>query len=426
MQEKKSITSPFNIIVIVAALGYFVDIYDLILFQVIKNPSLESMGLVGQDLTDAGLSLMNWQMIGMLIGGILWGVLGDRKGRVSVLFGSILLYSFANLMNAFVTDLHSYAILRFVAGVGLAGELGAGITLVSETMSQKHRGYGTMIVVSFGVLGAVAANLVARNGDLFTGILNRMTGHQLMNWQVAYIIGGILGFFLLILRFGAYESHMYRSLEVDVVSKGNFFKLFTDKERRKKYFNCIAIGVPIWFMIGILIALAKDICAEKGITNVNTGNAVMFFYLGTSFGDLLSGYLSQVFKSRKRIVLVYLILTTVFFPIYLFVQNSSPVSFYWICAFLGLAAGYWAVFITIASEQFGTNIRSTVTTTVPNFVRGSLVLLTLILTFFRKSIGLSLVDSCVIVGIISLSLAFYALSRMKETYHKELNYIEIM
>lgn len=426
MQEKKSITSPFNIIVIVAALGYFVDIYDLILFQVIKNPSLESMGLSGQDLTDAGLSLMNWQMIGMLIGGILWGVLGDRKGRVSVLFGSILLYSFANLMNAFVTDLHSYALLRFVAGIGLAGELGAGITLVSETMSQKHRGYGTMMVVSFGVLGAVAANLVARNGGMFTGLLNQMTDHQLMNWQVAYIIGGILGLFLLILRFGAYESHMYRSLEVDVVSKGNFFKLFTEKERRKKYFNCIAIGVPIWFMIGILIALAKDICAEKGITNVNTGNAVMFFYLGTSFGDLLSGYLSQVFKSRKRIVFVYLILTAVFFPLYLFVHNINPVSFYWICALLGLAAGYWAVFITIASEQFGTNIRSTVTTTVPNFVRGSLVLLTFILTFFRKSIGLSLVDSCVVVGVISISLAFYALSRMKETYDKELNYIEIM
>ena len=427
MSQKNSITSPFNIIVIVAALGYFVDIYDLILFQVIKNPSLESLGLTGQALTDAGLSLMNYQMIGMLVGGILWGILGDRKGRVSVLFGSIIMYSLANLANAFVTDLNTYALLRFIAGVGLAGELGAGITLVSETMTQKHRGYGTMVVVSFGVLGAVAANLVARNGDLFSGVLNRLLGQQLQNWQVAYIIGGVLGLMLLALRFGAYESHMYKSLETKVVvSKGNFFKLFSTKERGLKYFNCIAIGVPIWFMIGVLIALSKDICAEKGIVGVNTGNAVMFFYLGTSFGDFMSGYLSQVFKSRKLIVQLYLFLTVISFPLYLYVTGISPELFYWICAFLGIVAGYWAVFVTIASEQFGTNIRSTVTTTVPNFVRGALVLLTFILNFFRKSLEIDLITSCLIVGILSVALAFYALSRMEETYHKELNYTEMM
>ncbi len=426
MAQKNAITSPLNIIVVVAALGYFVDIYDLILFQVIKNPSLESLGLSGQALTDAGLALMNWQMIGMLIGGILWGILGDRKGRVSVLFGSILLYSIANLANAFVSDLNTYALLRFIAGIGLAGELGAGITLVSETMTQKHRGYGTMIVVSFGVLGAVVANLVAKHGAIFSGVLNRITGHELLNWQVAYIIGGVLGLFLLILRFGAYESHMYQSLETDSVSKGNFFKLFSQRARRKKYFNCIAIGVPIWFMIGILIALAKDICAEKGIVNVNTGNAVMFFYLGTSFGDFMSGYLSQVFKSRKKIIFLYLVLTTIFVPVYLFAKEISPTLFYWICAFLGLAAGYWAVFVTIASEQFGTNIRSTVTTTVPNFVRGSLVLLTFSLNFLRRSFEISLVNSCLIVGFFALALAFFALSRMEETYHKDLKYIEIM
>ncbi|MBK6397362.1 MAG: MFS transporter [Bacteroidetes bacterium] len=427
MSQKNSITSPFNIIVIVAALGYFVDIYDLILFQVIKNPSLEALGLTGQALTDAGLSLMNYQMIGMLVGGILWGILGDRKGRVSVLFGSIIMYSLANLFNAFVTDLNTYALLRFVAGVGLAGELGAGITLVSETMTQKHRGYGTMVVVSFGVLGAVAANLVARNGDLFSGVLNQMFDQHLQNWQVAYIIGGVLGLMLLALRFGAYESHMYKSLESKtVISKGNFFKLFSTKARGLKYFYCIAIGVPIWFMIGVLIALSKDICALKGIQNVDTGNAVMFFYLGTSFGDFMSGYLSQVFKSRKRIVFLYLIITVISIPLYLYVTDITPELFYWVCAFLGIASGYWAVFVTIASEQFGTNIRSTVTTTVPNFVRGALVLLTFILNFFRKSLEIDLITSCLIVGILAVGLAFYALSKMEETYHKELNYTEIM
>ena len=426
MQNKKLHTSPFNIIVIVAALGYFVDIYDLILFQVIKNPSLESLGLKGQELTDAGLNLMNWQMIGMLIGGILWGMLGDRKGRLSVLFGSIILYSLANFANAFVSDLNMYALMRFVAGIGLAGELGAGITLVSETMTQKHRGYGTMIVVSFGVLGAVAANLVALNGNFFSGLVYDITGKSLASWQVAYIIGGVLGILLLFLRIGVYESNMYASIETKNISRGNFFKLFSSKKLLIKYLCCIAIGVPIWYMIGILIALARDISTAKGIGNIVTGNAVMFFYIGTSFGDFMSGYLSQVFKSRIKIIFFYLSVTVIAVPMYLFIPFIDPNMFYWICAFLGFAAGYWAVFVTIASEQFGTNIRSTVTTTVPNFVRGSLVLLTLFLNLLRKNIHVDLILSCLIVGIVSVAIAFFALSKLEETYHKELAYTEMM
>jgi putative MFS transporter len=419
-------TKTFNIIVIVAALGYFVDIYDLILFQVIKNPSLESMGLSGQQLTDAGLTLMNWQMIGMLVGGIIWGIIGDRKGRISVLFGSILLYSIANGLNAFVSDINTYAWLRFIAGVGLAGELGAGITLVSETMTKEDRGYGTMIVVSFGVLGAVAANLVARNGDFFSGIFNRFTTKPFENWQVAYIFGGILGFVLLILRIGMYESGMYKSMPTINVSRGNFLRLFSNKKTALKYMSCIAIGVPIWYMIGVLIALATDITKMKGVSNINTGNAVMYFYIGTSFGDFLSGYLSQVFKNRKRIILLYLVLTVIMVPVYLYTTNVSPVIFYLICASLGLASGYWAVFVLIASEQFGTNIRSTVTTTVPNFVRGSLVLLTLALNLFRKNLGLDLVTSCLIVGIVAVTVAFIALRYLDETYGKNLDYVEVI
>lgn len=426
MQNKKPHTSPFNIIVIVAALGYFVDIYDLILFQVIKNPSLEALGLKGQALTDAGLDLMNWQMIGMLIGGILWGILGDKKGRLSVLFGSIIMYSVANFANAFVTDIPTYALLRFVAGIGLAGELGAGITLVSETMTQKHRGYGTMIVVSFGVLGAVAANLVALNGDFFSGWFNKITGMSLATWQVAYIIGGVLGILLLFLRIGVYESHMYTSLGTEKLSRGNIFKLFSTKKTTVKYLCCIAIGIPIWYMIGILIALSRDISAAKGISNIVTGNAVMYFYLGTAFGDFMSGYLSQIFKSRIKIVYLYLSITVIAVPMYLFIPFIDPNMFYWICAFLGLASGYWAVFVTIASEQFGTNIRSTVTTTVPNFVRGSLVLLTLLLNLFRKNLNIDLIFSCLIVGIVAVAIAFYALSKLEETYQKELAYTEMM
>jgi putative MFS transporter len=283
-----------------------------------------------------------------------------------------------------------------------------------------------MIVVSFGVLGAVAANLVALHGDYFTGMLASLTGHTFSAWQVAYIIGGVLGIFLLFLRIGAYESNMYASLETTKVSRGNFFRLFKSRDLTIKYLCCIAIGIPIWYMIGILIALAKDVSALKGISNVVTGNAVMYFYIGTSFGDFMSGYLSQVFKSRIKITFLYLSLTVLAVPIYLYTNVTDPILFYWICAFLGIAAGYWAVFVTIASEQFGTNIRSTVTTTVPNFVRGSLVLLTLLLNVLRKDMGIGLVNSCLFVGLIAVGIAFFALSKLEETYHKELGYTEMM
>jgi MFS transporter, putative metabolite:H+ symporter len=421
---KKQGSNPFNIIVIVAALGYFVDIYDLILFQIVKNPSLESLGLSGKELTDTGLSLMSWQMTGMLIGGILWGILGDKRGRLSVLFGSIILYSVANIANGFVDDIPTYAWLRLIAGIGLAGELGAGITLVAETMTKENRGYGTMLVVSFGVLGAVAANLVNLEGASIALMVNDWTGRSFAPWQITYFIGGVLGILLLILRLGVYESGMYESVKETKAQRGNFGMLFKSKKLFIRYLCCISIGIPIWYMIGILIALSKDINALKGLTGINTGNAVMYFYLGTSFGDFMSGYLSQVFRNRKKIVLFYLFLTCACVPLYLFTTGITASGFYLICAILGIAAGYWAVFVTIASEQFGTNIRSTVTTTVPNMVRASLVLLTILIGFFQNTLHFNLIISALLVGIISIGIAFASLLGLKETFGKDLNYVE--
>lgn len=404
---KQTSSNPFNIIVIVAALGYFVDIYDLILFSIVRVPSLSALGVSADNLLSEGSKLINCQMIGMLIGGLLWGIMGDKKGRVSVLFGSILLYSIANIFNAYITSIEQYQWLRFIAGVGLAGELGAGITLVNETMTKENRGYGTMIVVSFGVLGAVLANIVARYG-----------------WQNAYIIGGIMGLVLLLMRIGVYESGMYHHVKQSKVSRGNFFMLFKDRKIVVRYLSCITIGIPIWFMIGILITFSPEFAKELHIEDVKAGSAVMYFYLGTSFGDFMSGYLSQVFKSRKKILLLYLIFTVIMIPVYLFTGNISSSTFYIICAALGIAAGYWAVFVTIASEQFGTNLRSTVTTTVPNFVRGSLVLLVLLLDLFHKGYSLSLVNSALIVGTIAVGIAFISLAGMHETFGKDLDYVE--
>lgn len=408
MNSIKNLKSPQNLIIIVAALGYFVDIYDLILFNVVKKSSLMALGYAGEELNNKGMFLFNMQMIGMLAGGILWGVLGDKKGRLKVLFGSIIMYSLANILNAFVTDINSYAVIRFIAGVGLAGELGAGITLVAETMNKEKRGYGTMIIVTFGALGAVLAALVA---DKF-------------EWQIAYLVGGGLGLALLVLRIGTLESQMFNEMKDTNIKKGQFHHLFSDKKRFFKYLNCIMIGFPIWFTIGILIALSEMFATHMGVTGkVSVGTAIMFAYIGLSAGDLVSGFLSQYFRSRKKIVIVYILFTAVLLFLFLFSHNISVIYFNTLCFLLGFAAGYWAIFVTIASEQFGTNFRSTVTTTVPNFVRGAVAPITLGFQFLVPGTGI--VYGALIIGMACIILAFISVLSIKETFGKDLNYIEI-
>ncbi len=399
--------NPFNIIVIVAALGYFVDIYDLILFNVVKNASLASLGLTGEELERTGISLFNWQMTGMLIGGICWGILGDKKGRVKVLFGSILMYSLANIANGFVTDVSTYALVRFIAGVGLAGELGAGITLVSETMSKEHRGYGTMLIVTFGALGAVLAALI---GSEFT-------------WQIAYFVGGGMGLLLLALRVGIYESGMFSQLKDSKVKTGRLRDLFTSRKRLVKYIYCIMIGLPIWFVIGVLIALSSKFGAINKVNGtIVIGTSIMFAYIGLSIGDLICGLSSQLFRSRRKVVLAYLISCYLLIVLFLFTTGLSLFSFNLLCFLLGAATGYWALFVTIAAEQFGTNIRSTVTTTVPNFVRGAVVPITLSFKYFEPTFGS--VYSALAVGTVCIILAVIAVMNIGETFAKDLNYLE--
>lgn len=407
MDEK--ITRPRNValLVTVAALGYFVDIYDLLLFLIIKNRSLSGIGIPPDKITDTGLFLMNWQMAGLLIGGILWGILGDKKGRLSVLFGSIIMYSLANLANGLVHDVNTYAILRFIAGVGLAGELGAGITLISETMSKEKRGYGTMIVSTVGILGAVAAYYVA----------------NMFDWRIAFFVGGGMGLFLLLLRIGVFESGMFSKIKHNEVSKGNFLMLFNNGKRFKKYLFSILIAVPVWFVVGILIGVAPEFGKALGITDpIDIGRGVMFTYIGISSGDFLSGTLSQLFKTRKRIVFIFLMLTYTGILYFLFSDGMSADGFYMLCLYLGIATGYWVVFVTMASEQFGTNLRATVTTTAPNFVRGSLILVTLLFTFLRDHTGI--INAGLIVGTLTIGIAFVSLWQLDETYGKDLDYVE--
>jgi MFS family permease len=394
-------------LIIVTALGYFVDIYDLILFSIVRVQSLTSLGVAADQLMNVGVYLINAQMIGMLIGGVIWGIMGDKRGRLTVLFGSILVYSIANIANAYVQDIQTYAIIRFIAGIGLAGELGAGITLVTESMSKEKRGYGTMIVASIGLMGAVFAAFI--------------TDH--FEWRTAYLIGGVLGFLLLLMRVSVTESTMFTSAKKEAHQLADFKLLFNNKTRFLNYLNCILIGLPVWFVVGILITFSPEIAKEIGITEpISVGKGILYCYLGTAIGDIASGVLSQMLKSRKKVVFLFLIMILLSSTWFLYSGLSNAAALYQIAFVLGFSAGYWALFVTIASEQFGTNIRSTVTTTVPNFVRAAVVPLTLGFAFAKQSMGA--INAAYLVGLISIGIALFAIFQIKETFGKDLDYIE--
>ena len=407
-------------LVIVASLGYFVDIYDLVLFNVVKKESLEAIGLGGETLARYDTSLFNWQMGGMLLGGILWGVLGDKRGRVQVLFGSILLYSVANIANAFITGTAGYSLCRLIAGIGLAGELGAGITLVVESMGRTQRGWGTMIIVTFGALGAVAASFVGKGGAAMAQAL----GLSLQGWQMAYVVGGVLGMALLALRAGAFESGLFTHVRTrSDVAKGDFLALFRDRARTLKYLACIAIGLPVWFAIGVLINKSHVIGPAIGVRGeVNVGTSVMWSYIGLSVGDLFSGLLSQWMRSRRKVILLYLAFQSLCVLLLLFQGPVSLSRFYFMCLMIGISTGFWALFVTVASEQFGTNLRSTVTSTVPNFVCGAVIPITLSYVALRGPFGD--VAAVLITGAASIGLSLAATLYVRETFEDDMDFLE--
>jgi MFS family permease len=409
MQDKSGIKTPLNIIVIVAALGYFVDIYDLILFSIVRVRSLEALGVSAEMSKAVGLKLLNTQMLGMLIGGIIWGVLGDKRGRLSVLFGTILLYSLANIANGMITSLDQYYVLRFIAGVGLAGELGIGITLVSEVMSKESRGYGTSIVAGVGVAGAVAGYFVAESFD----------------WRMAYYVGGGLGLLLLILRMSVFESGMFKKMKTAEVSRGRFTALFSDRKRFLKFLRCILIGVPVWYVIGVLVSFSDKIGGPDGLNiqgHLEVSKAVMYHYVGASIGAFLTGMISQWLKSRRKALFISLTLLAISLAWCYLSHNISVNEYYFMLFIIGLPNGYWSVFVTVASEQFGTNLRATVTTTVPNFVRGTTVLVTTAFSYFSGQLGT--IGSAGAVGMVVILLSLISVYTMDESFHKELDYLE--
>jgi MFS family permease len=408
IQNRENIAGQiFKVPVLVAALGYFVDMYDLFLFSIVRVPSLKSIGLSGDALLENGILLLNLQMAGMLIGGVLWGIIGDKKGRLSVLFGSILTYSLANIGNGFVTTIEQYAVLRFIAGIGLAGELGAGITLVTEILPKTLRGYGTTLVATMGVLGAIFAYFVA----------------DALSWRYAYFAGGGMGLLLMLLRISVFESAMFNKLKERNISRGNLLVLFGNKKRILKYLQSILIGLPMWFVVGILITFSPEFGQALNLSEpVDAGKCVMIFFTAQVAGDIVSGLLSQRLQSRKKVILMFILMSLAFALIYVLVPNNDTFIFYAICAGLGIGNGYWTLFVTVAAELFGTNLRATVATSVPNFVRASVIPLTLLFRFIIPYTGL--LYGALVLAIIVYTISLVALLYLEETFSKDLNYDE--
>ena len=415
-------TKNVNKLIIVAALGYFVDIYDLLLFGVERFDSLndilpEQFPEISDSLKKSlnllyGKLLLNWQMAGMLFGGIFWGILGDKKGRLSVLFGSILVYSIANILNGMVHSTDAYIILRFISGFGLAGELGAGITLVSESMSKEKRGYGTMIVATVGVFGAVVAGFM---------------GEVITNWRYSFYLGGGMGLALLLLRIGVFESGMFHSVKSEIhIKKGNILQLFSNRHSITKYLCIIFVTVPVWYVMGTLVLFSPELSEMMGLPekSISAGKSIMYAYAGITIGDIISGLVSQLLKSRKKAFALFLSLTVIGVVLYFMFGGVSVPVFYSIVAFIGFATGYWAVFISAASELFGTNIRATATTTAPNFVRASTILISLLLNLVISVCCVDKLLATKITGAIIISIGFIALYFLEETFGKDLNYVE--
>lgn len=398
--------------VIVGSLGFFVDIYDLLLFNIVRKKSLAELHVPDALAKEFGESVVSWQMLGLVVGGILWGMLGDKKGRKSVLFGSIVLYSAATVANGLVQTVEQYTILRFIAALGLAGELGASITLVSEMLPKDKRGIGNSIIATSGVLGTIAAYYVySLSGE---------------NWRLCYYIGGAMGFMLLFLRVGVLESSMYDAAKKQSNEMGNFAMFFTSWERFWRYLRSILIGLPVWFVIGVLISFSDEFAKRFGIAGFDQPRALMFQYAALTFGDMGAGLISNYLKSRKKTLLIYYFILSVFIALFFVLKGGgSATNMYLLCMGLGFGSGISVLYITMSAEQFGTNLRATAAISIPNLVRGFLPLIILLFKFLRSETVLnSYVTAAWVTAIIVIITGLVSVLFTKETFNKDLDFVE--
>jgi MFS family permease len=389
----------------IAGLGFMVDVYDVIIFAVVRISSLQSLGVPKEQLLSTGVFLLNMQLTGMVIGGVIWGVLGDKKGRRAALFGSIILYSIANLFNAGVQHVEVYAFLRFLAGIGLAGEIGAAMTIAAEVTPAKYRAYGTAVVAGMGVFGSIIASAV---GDL-------------MPWRVAFLTCGLIGTVLLFVRLHMKETAHFDKIKNEKnVQRGSLRLLFSSRDRVLRATRCVLAAVPIWFVFGVLVSFAPEVDGSHGATGtISIAQVALSYSFGETTGEVCSGIVSQLLKSRRKAMLLFVSGSTLC-TIILF---AAPASLYaWICFPLGIFVGVWSVVVTSAAEQFGTNLRSTATTLIPNMVRASVIPITTAFSYLSPYIGAS--KAACLIGMLCYALAFLSISQMKETFGQDLDFLE--
>jgi MFS transporter, putative metabolite:H+ symporter len=394
--------------IIVSALGFFVDLYDIMALGAVGEASLKSIGITDKALLEKGVTtLQNWQMGGMVIGGFLWGIIGDKYGRLKVLFGSIILYSLFTLLNAFVLNLNQYVICRFIAGIGLAGELGAGITLVSEQMQKEKRGLGPAIIAGFGVLGAIVAVFISK----------------IYNWQTVFIVGGVLGFCLLILRVGVVESGLFKITQHTKVSKGNFLIILRNKNYLKKFICILLVGIPGWYANGILIQLTPYVSESMGMTVIpSKGTVIIYFFIALCVGDIMGGVISQWLKSRKKSIYLFLSLHAVMLLLFFTIGKTSVQVYYTIFAGIGFSVGFVIQLFTLAAENFGTNIRTLVTSSGLNLVRAWVIPCSLAYTWLNNNFTILKWQSAAAIGFVAIVLALFALRQLDETFDNDLEF----
>jgi len=402
----------FSLPVIVGALGFFVDIYDLLLFNIVRRSSFRELGVPEDQMKNLGENILNWQMIGLTIGGILWGIMGDKKGRKNVLFGSILLYSLATIANGFVQTMDQYTWLRFIAGLGLAGELGASITLTTELLPKEKRGIGSAIIATSGVMGTITAY-----------IIYSLSGED---WRLCYLIGGGMGILLLFARINALKSGMYDAAKQSQVQMGNFFMFFNNRKRFIRYLRAITIGLPVWYVIGILISFSDEFAKQFGITGFDQPKSLMLQYAALAFGDMGAGIFSNYIKSRKKTLMIwYGILAVFIFLFFALKGGGSAFNMYLLCMGLGFGSGISVLYITMSAEQFGTNLRATAAISIPNLVRGFLPLISLLFRFLRGPNGFNdYVTGAWLTGIVIMVVGFISVLYTDETFGKEMNFVE--